>query len=106
MCWGFRCGDGWEPLIRTLSGQLTFLAGVEGNQPVVSTVKKKFGTLRFYVDNTTPIQDACISAAEARSASVCEACGAYGWVRGGGWLVCRCDPCWEAARLPVTDYIP
>jgi FAD/FMN-containing dehydrogenase len=43
MCWGFDCGDGWEPIIRRLSAKLE-RAGV-----VAVQVKEKFGGLRFYI---------------------------------------------------------
>lgn len=116
MCWGFECGDGWEPLIRRLCEQLTFLAGAEGNQPIVSQVKEKYGTLRFYAHHTTDIQEACISQAEQRSAHTCESCGKSAHTRGSGWVYTRCAGCayqqqlpiedYEAAELGVTDHVP
>lgn len=44
MCWGFSCGDGWEPIIRRLSAKL------EAAGAVAVQVKEKFGTLRFYIE--------------------------------------------------------
>jgi len=51
MCWGFECGDGWEPLIRRLSEKLEPIGAV------ASQVKEKYGGLRFYIegiDQPTP----------------------------------------------------
>lgn len=45
---GFECDDGWEPLIRRMSEQLTFLGKVSGVRFTASQVKEKYGTLRFY----------------------------------------------------------
>ena len=36
-----------------------------------------------------------ISEAEDKSAETCENCGKPGKVRGQGWVVCRCDECYE-----------
>lgn len=116
MCWGFQHDDGWEPLIRKLSSQLTFLAKVEGVDVNVSTVKEKYGTLRFYTWGATDIMQACINSVERLSSSTCERCGEYGNVRSRRhWLACRCIACaykegyaltaWEAESLGVTDHI-
>jgi hypothetical protein len=91
MCWGFACGDGWEPIIRKLSEQLTWLAVAQATPVRVFQVKEKFGTLRFYVDGGTDAMQACISYAEAASARTCEVCGKYGTLRKGGWLQTLCD---------------
>lgn len=115
MCWGFCCGDGWEPLIRKLSEQLHFLSKAEGCEVRASQVKEKYGTLCFYTWGTTDIMHACISQAERRSAQTCETCGESGSTRGRGWLTTLCAAHaykqeyplseWEAERLGVTDHI-
>jgi hypothetical protein len=115
MCWGFDCGDGWEPIIRKLSAQLALL-------PIQTTaiqVKEKFGTLRFYTSNwnknNLPIEefghwcsiaDACIEHACWISGQKCEECGEYGKVRtkGGspyGWRKCVCKR--HAAEFGYDD---
>ena len=48
---GFECGDGWEPLIRRLCGDLRKI-GPEADFRVAQ-VKEKFGGLRFYCDGGT-----------------------------------------------------
>ena len=62
LCWGFP-GDGWEPLIRKLSEKLE---GYNRGHPeeciVVTQVKEKFGSLRYYyyVENKiTPWRELC-----------------------------------------------
>lgn len=58
-----------------------------------STVKEKFGTLRFYLTAESDEMSKAIAIAEAESAITCEACGEKGEIRGGGWLVTLCDAC-------------
>jgi len=102
MCWGFDCGDGWEPIIRKLSEQLDYLAK---GKIQATQVKEKFGTLRFYEagpyanDSTlADIVQACISYACRRSGATCEECGANAYMKysGGspyGWMKTICDKC-------------
>ena len=107
MCWGFQHGDGWYDLIDCLSGQLTRLAAWEGVLvPQASTVKEKYGTLRFYCCPTTDIMSACIAAAERQSAHTCEQCGATqtARVRGGYWRSCRCAKCTHADGGPIASW--
>lgn len=114
MCFGFGCGDGWEPIIRKLSEHLTFLAKAENTPITAFQVKEKFGTLRFYTNGMTDIMSACIAVAENRSAQTCETCGQYGRTRGGGWVRTLCAAHahekgkqiteHEAKKLGVTEY--
>lgn len=102
MCWLFECGDGWEPIIRGLSGQLEWL---NEHSPVwveAVQVKEKFGTLRFYVTLRAGdgpwadiVWELC-DAAETRSTWTCERCGSTSGERrnDGGWLSTLCDECW------------
>lgn len=115
MPFGFECSDGWEPLIRKLSEQLTFLAKVEGTDIEAVQVKEKFGTLSFYTNGGTDIMTACIQRTEHLSSQTCEVCGEYAKTRGGSWVRTLCAQHayedryplddWEAARLGVTDHI-
>jgi hypothetical protein len=108
MCWGFEVGDGWEKIIRDLSGQLEFL----NEQGVVHVeavqVKEKFGTLRYYasvIENSAPMWADIVWAltdwAEAQSGWTCEECGEWGTRRNDGWIATRCDAC-EAKRNEVV----
>ena len=65
MCWGFECGDGWYPLIRELSEQLTSYQQQCPELDVqITQVKSKLGSLRIHSrggDTTTKhmIRNAC-----------------------------------------------
>ncbi len=63
----------------------------EAKIPVVTQVKEKYGTLRFYVNRATDEQFAMIQFAEAMSARTCEVCGIKGKQSRGGWVVTRCQ---------------
>lgn len=104
MYWGFECGDGWEPLIRRLSGKLEAWNNEYPDQAIIATqVKEKFGTLRFYYfvhsdyaseEEYKNISD-LVDRAEAESAITCEKCGKPGKLRGTGWVLTLCDECYE-----------
>ncbi len=96
MCWGFSCGDGWEPIIRRLSEKLEPLIAAlpdSEERPTAMQVKEKFGTLRFYLWSETNEMTNAIQAAEDESAATCESCGSPGTLRSGGWLQTLCDGC-------------
>jgi hypothetical protein len=116
---GFECGDGWYNLLNTLCFQIQsyidwrekFNQGIiernkkedpEGHinqqmlqeyipQVVVSQVKEKFGTLRFYYDGGDEKIDGMVTMAEAMSAVTCETCGDLGQLRGREWWYAACD---------------
>lgn len=58
-----------------------------------SQVKEKFGSLRFYMNYSTPEMDKLIDEAEKESALTCEECGKSGKPRskGKGWLYTACN---------------
>lgn len=97
MCWGFECGDGWEPLIRRLSEKLEAIIVAipepQRAQYCAAQVKEKFGTLRFYMAGTNEEIEAAIDEAEAESAVTCEVCGAPGAERTSksGWISTLCE---------------
>lgn len=152
MCWGFQCGDGWEPLIRRMSAKIeplitqtpgwcgwcsesaerhrgthqlltllksiygqiefaickTFKIGSKWRQLVpryagcqigydptgirATTVKEKFGILRFYMQGSLPEIEEAVNAAAEESSRTCEVCGDAGVLRDdGGWLATACD---------------
>jgi hypothetical protein len=128
MCWGFECGAGWEPIIRGMATELTYLSKLSGAKFTASQVKEKFGTLRFYFDTEIPedmaesdrealwsITSAIEQRAETRSSHTCELCGEPGRTRGGSWLATLCPAHayksgyplrgYEAEALGVTDHI-
>ena len=68
--------------------------------PLVSQVKEKFGTLRFYIQSGTDTHYNYISFAEAMSGVTCETCGSPGKRLGRGWVYTSCkeharDEDWE-----------
>lgn len=99
MCWGFECGDGWEPLIRRAAEKLEPLIDAyirsansrDNNFPRASQVKEKYGTLRFYLHGETDEMNKIVEAAEEESERTCETCGEPGKIRGTGWYYTACD---------------
>ena len=71
--------------------------------PVAVQVKEKFGTLRFYVDNTCERMDGAIEMAEYMSGCICEECGNPGKQRGGGWIRTLCDKHAEEMGYYIDD---
>ncbi len=99
MCWGFQCGDGWEPIIRRASAKieavLQALPEKMQSRMKMTTVKEKFGTLRMYFTYTHPDINAIIEDAETESETTCERCGAPGELSTEGWWVVQCVACSE-----------
>ena len=94
---GFECGDGWFALLWRL-GQvvepiLRYMTEDERKDICAAQVKEKFGTLRFYMNRSTPEIDGIISDAEYESSVTCERCGEPGKARKGSWIKTRCDKC-------------
>lgn len=85
MYFGFECDSGWFELISELSNGIEAIAlhlkerGMEADKlPLVSQVKEKFGTLRYYVKNTSTRIEQLIRIAEDKSSHTCERCGHQG----------------------------
>lgn len=116
----FAIGNGWYNIVRILCGYMSYdvnqaryrlnyalknpeakmppiaeleatLAKAIKDLPVIEQVKEKFGSLRFYVSNSTPRFDNYIGFAEAMSSVTCEECGAPGESRNDGWIKVLCD---------------
>jgi ribosomal protein S27E len=115
----FECGDGWYNILNSLCFQIQSYidcreemnehivkrnkqADPEGQidqqlllesipQAIVTQVKEKFGTLRFYYDGGDDCIDGMVTMAEAMSAVTCETCGDVGELRGRGWYYTACD---------------
>jgi hypothetical protein len=58
--------------------------------PVIVQVKEKYGTLRFYVHNSTDRVEDLIGFAERMSGCTCEVCGKPGRTGGNGWIRTLC----------------
>lgn len=99
MCWGFECGNGWEPLIRQACEKLEPLivkhikeAGkLDLYPPCASQIKEKYGTLSFYLTSGTDEMYEIVEKAERKSGTICETCGAKGKLRGRGWYYTACN---------------
>lgn len=73
--YAFACGDQWFDLLFNLSRALVAHAERAGLQLVVTDVKEKHGSLRFYVDGTDDEADRLIEAAESASLAIQETAG-------------------------------
>ena len=95
MCFGFQCGDGWFNLIWELSEKLEQLVGKDFE---ITTIKEKFGGLRFYPRKYDEKATALIGEYELQSENVCEECGEPSTLKkfkGGNWIYNMCDTCWK-----------
>jgi hypothetical protein len=93
MFFGFDCGDGWYDLIHRLAEQITEVCERKKCKCTATQVKEKYGTLRFYVDDTEhgyEIEN-LIEDAEAISSKTCEICGKPGELIGERWYRTLCD---------------
>lgn len=91
--WG-SVGPGWIPLLDQLCTDLVAL----GWNREVYQIKEKFGGLRFYAksDDNYQVLRPVLAAAEAKSLTICEHCGAPGELnRTRAWLRTLCVPCGE-----------
>lgn len=92
MAWGCDTGDGWFQILWDACEKIE-KALKPGELFVFDQIKEKFATFRLYYTTTNNTVDVIISEAEALSGKTCELCGKEGSIRGGGWLVTRCDEC-------------
>ena len=95
LCWGFQCGDGWLKIIDKLSEEIVKVSPTTE----ATTVKEKFGKLRFYTtkDSNPDKVDKLISKAVKKSSKTCEICGEKGkpFKSTFGWLSVLCKECIE-----------
>lgn len=92
---GVYIGDGWTGIIDNLCNEIEAYCKLKKIVCVVGQVKEKFGTLRFYVDNSDASIDAFVNAAEEASEHTCEKCAHPGELRSKSWLVTLCDDCYK-----------
>jgi hypothetical protein len=97
MCWGFECGDGWFNIINQLCQNIQHHIDWKNKekevvaQVVVSQVKEKYGTLRFYYSGGDDTIDGMVSMAASMSGVTCEQCGNIGTQNYGGWITTLCE---------------
>ena len=63
------------------------------HQVVVTQVKEKFGTLRFYYNGGDDAIRNYVQMAECMTYVTCENCGAPGKIGGQGWISVKCSKC-------------
>lgn len=95
MYWGIECGDGWYDILRDLCEKLTKeienTPNAEDACYTASQVKEKYGTLRFYMNNSTKAMEDLIDKAEYETSQTCDVCGNPGRANKLGWVSVRCD---------------
>jgi hypothetical protein len=115
MCWGFEHGDGWYNIINALCDNMQshidwshkqHAWDLKWNrehpdeqrpvcepvaQVIVTQVKEKFGSLRFYYQGGDDAISGMVRMAESMSAVMCEECGAPAETRGPGWIRTLCE---------------
>ena len=91
--WGVECNDGWFNIInmlcRNIQSRLNWQKEIP--QVVVTQVKEKFGSLRFYYDGGDQYISGLVDMAEAISEVTCEVCGEPGEARQVGWHKVLCE---------------
>lgn len=90
-----QCDDGWFDLLfelcTKLNAYIKTLPESVAKEVVITQIKEKYGTLRFYLSHYDPVVDKMIEDAENRSAQICEVCGKKGHLRGKTWVYTACD---------------
>lgn len=102
---GFECQDGWFALIYAASELIQrHLIHEDSGQIVASQVKEKFGGLRFYYHGGGDYVEAVVDLVERLSESICELCGAPGFIRErNGWLSARCEAHEVQSEMPTQE---
>jgi hypothetical protein len=87
------CGTGWFDIVRMMCRNIQSHLDWKPDVPqvVVSQIKEKFGTLRFYYEGGDEYISGIASMAEAMSEITCEECGKPGVLRQGNWMKVLCD---------------
>lgn len=95
---GLWVGEGWQPIIFALCGQINAWVKFVNNDPKkdnidmkISQIKEKFGGLRFYYDGGDQYIAGLVQMAEIWASKTCETCGDPGKSRRGGWIKTLCD---------------
>jgi len=74
LLFGIECGEGWYDILYDLCVELR---NMKADLKMVQ-IKEKFGALRVYTDSKSLAVYDLIRAAEDRSRTICEVCGASG----------------------------
>ena len=99
---GVEVEKGWRPLVEPILRRIGELnaggAGIE-----VTQVKEKYGALRFYTGPAPAEIQEMIAAAEEKSVTVCERCGAPAEriVSTSHWIYTLCPDCLKEKGITV-----
>jgi hypothetical protein len=108
MSWGIECESGWYDLLHDMCQEVMDMIAATPDLFLyefrAEQVKEKFGTLRFYSNSTTILQN-IVDRYERLSGSTCEMCGKPGILHhSGSWLKTLCFKCAKANNYIVDDY--
>jgi hypothetical protein len=89
--------SGWDNLVKDVSIKIEKIIEkmpeeVQSNF-YATQIKEKFGSLRFYMSNSTEEIDQLIKEAERKSVEICECCSRPGTIKPSPWLKCLCESC-------------
>ena len=91
-------GKGWWVIVESLCrGIQQYIDAVNKSKPdtveqvVVTQVKEKFGTLRFYYTGGDAYVDGMVRMAGTWSSHCCEECGDKGSMQNTGWIKTLCE---------------
>jgi len=73
--------------------QIESVKSISRPQVQATQIKEKFGTLRFYLNQTDEVIDRIVSFAESMSGCTCEKCGSPARQSKGGWITTECTRC-------------
>lgn len=94
---GFEIDLGWFELIKEMAQKIEAQAKFEkrtiSKWPKCTQLKEKFGTLRCYVENGSPVIFAIIEEFESKSRLICYKCGKPGKLYTNGWHRVCCAKC-------------
>lgn len=95
---GIYYPDGWNTLVNRLCSlveqEINQLSPELQEKVYVVQIKSKFGSLRYYMNSSTPYINGAIEMAESLSYTICEMCGNQASSKQvGGWTAALCDAC-------------
>lgn len=102
-----ECDKGWSSLIDSTCSVLeyhikNYIPSDIKDDVYATTIKSKFGGLRFYMSHETPFITGAIALAEELSCVTCESCGSKGSQRSiNNWVTVCCEPCFEKAKIKL-----
>jgi len=88
----FPVSEGWRDLITTLVNDIISI----DKEVIITQIKEKHGSLRFYIYGGNDEVYKLIDQAEEDSYNICELCGSTeDVIQYGGWIKTHCKKCRE-----------